>query len=167
MIQITVIHDAINHQFSATPPHSDAKSAKIAGRGSKEVDASLLLLPLVGFLPPLDPRIVATVGRIEKELMPDGFVKRYRSVKQGKLAPTGEGAFLPCSFWLVDYHALAGNIVAAERLLKRLLKIQNDVGLFAEEYDMAGRRFAGNFPQALTHVALVNTIINLHSLGYP
>jgi GH15 family glucan-1,4-alpha-glucosidase len=131
--------------------------------GSKEVDASLLLLPLVGFLPPLDPRIVATIGRIEKELMPDGFVKRYRSIKHGKLAPMGEGAFLPCSFWLADYYALAGDRAAAKRLLKRLLKIQNDVGLLAEEYDVANRQFAGNFPQALTHVALVNTIINLYS----
>jgi GH15 family glucan-1,4-alpha-glucosidase len=142
---------------------SEKAGSFVQSYGSKEVDASLLLLPLVGFLPPLDPRIVATIERIEKELMPDGFVKRFRSVKHGKLAPTGEGAFLPCSFWLVDYYALAGNLVAAERLLKRLLKIQNDVGLFAEEYDVDSRRFAGNFPQALTHVALVNTIINLQS----
>jgi GH15 family glucan-1,4-alpha-glucosidase len=100
-------------------------------------------------------------------LMPDGFVKRYRNVKHGKLAPTGEGAFLPCSFWLADYYALAGNREGAERLLKRLLKVQNDVGLLAEEYDAAGRRFLGNFPQALTHVALVNTVINLYSAHGP
>jgi GH15 family glucan-1,4-alpha-glucosidase len=147
--------------------YNEKAGSFVQSYGSKEVDASLLLLPLVGFLPPLDPRVVATVERIEKELMPDGFVKRYRSVKHGKLAPTGEGAFLPCSFWLADYYALAGNREAAERLLKRLLKVQNDVGLLAEEYDVAGRRFLGNFPQALTHVGLVNTIINLYSSHGP
>jgi GH15 family glucan-1,4-alpha-glucosidase len=156
------IHDNVCRYGFNEKVHSFVQSY-----GSREVDASLLLLPLVGFLPPLDPRIVATVGRIEKELMPGGLVKRYRCAKHGRLAPMGEGAFLPCSFWLVDYYALAGNFVAAERLLKRLLKLQNDVGLLAEEYDAGNRQFAGNFPQALTHVALVNTIINLHSLHGP
>jgi len=131
--------------------------------GAKVVDASLLLLPIVGFLPPTDPRIVGTVKRIERELISGGFVLRYKNPDHGELAPKGEGAFLPCSFWLADYYALAGKRTLAERWLKRLLKIQNDVGLLAEEYLTDKKQFAGNFPQALTHVALVNTTINLYS----
>ena len=88
---------------------------------------------------------------------------RYKNPDHGELAPKGEGAFLPCSFWLADYYALAGKRTLAERWLKRLLKIQNDVGLLAEEYLTDKKQFAGNFPQALTHVALVNTTINLYS----
>jgi GH15 family glucan-1,4-alpha-glucosidase len=130
--------------------------------GSKEVDASLLLLPIVGFLPPKDPRVVGTVGRIERNLIRDGLVLRYRKRKHGTLMKLGEGAFLPCSFWLADYYELAGRHQDAEGMLKRLLKIPNDVGLLAEEYDPQEKRLLGNFPQALTHVALVNTVINLH-----
>ena len=130
--------------------------------GSKEVDASLLLLPLVGFLPPTDPRIAGTIKRIEKSLVRKWLVMRYRLNKPGGNSTNREGAFLPCSFWLADYYELIGRQDVARRILKRLLAIQNDVGLLSEEYDPQGGRMLGNFPQALSHVALVNTIINLH-----
>src|SRR5579872_4897086 len=135
--------------------------------GSKEVDASLLLLPLVGFLPPTDPRITGTIRRIEKALLHQGFVMRYRLNKPGGHSINREGTFLPCSFWLADYYELIGRQDVARQFLKRLLAAQNDVGLFSEEYDPRSSRFLGNFPQALTHVALVNTIINLHTQHGP
>ena len=135
--------------------------------GSKEVDASLLLLPLVGFLPPDDPRIVGTVRRIEKLLMRRGFLLRYRHNKSEGGSASREGAFLPCSFWLADYYELIGRREVARRILKRLLAVQNDVGLFSEEYEPRSKHFMGNFPQALTHVALVNTVINLSTAGGP
>jgi GH15 family glucan-1,4-alpha-glucosidase len=135
--------------------------------GSKEVDASLLLLPLVGFLPPTDPRIVGTIRRVERLLMRHGFVMRYRHNAPGGHAMSREGAFLPCSFWLADYYELIGRQDVARRILKRLLAVQNDVGLFAEEYDPTRKEHLGNFPQALTHVALVNTVINLHTKHGP
>lgn len=146
----------------------DAKLGSfVQSYGSKEVDASLLLLPLVGFLPPTDPRIVGTVRRVEKLLMHKGFVMRYRHDAPGGHSASREGAFLPCSFWLADYYELIGREDVARRILKRLLAVQNDVGLFAEEYDPRKRQLLGNFPQALTHVALVNTVINLHSKRGP
>ena len=127
--------------------------------GSRKVDASLLLLPLVGFLPPDDSRIRGTVRLIEKRLVRRGLVMRREKEKGRKR----EGAFLPCSFWLVDYYALCGRREAAKQLLRRLLEVRNDVGLLSEEYNLTRQRLAGNFPQALSHVALLNTIINLHS----
>jgi GH15 family glucan-1,4-alpha-glucosidase len=133
---------------------------------SNEVDASLLLLPLVGFLPPDDPRVVATVRRIEKELIHKGFVMRYERGRGGS-KPAHEGAFLPCSFWLADYYVLAGRRNHASVLLRRLLKVANDVGLLSEEFDVSRGSMLGNFPQALSHVALVNTIISLHTKHGP
>lgn len=135
--------------------------------GSKEVDGSLLLLPLVGFLPANDPRITATVKRIEKTLTRKGFLMRYAYGVPGGRSRNREGAFLPCDFWLADYYELIGRQDVARRILKRLLSIKNDVGLFSEEYDPERKRQLGNFPQALTHVALVNTIINLHTVHGP
>ena len=135
--------------------------------GSNDVDASLLLLPLVGFLPPADPRIVTTVGIIEKHLMKGGFLLRYRTAESDKHSVAGEGAFLLCSFWLADYYSLVGRRGAAQRLLNRLMKIRNDVGLLSEEYHLEQHRLVGNFPQALSHVALVNTIINLNTAYGP
>jgi GH15 family glucan-1,4-alpha-glucosidase len=135
--------------------------------GSKEIDASLLLLPLVGFLPPTDPRIVGTVKRVEKLLLRKGFVMRYRCNVPGGHSASREGAFLPCSFWLADYYELIGRQEFARRVLRRLLAVQNDVGLFAEEYDPRRKEQLGNFPQALTHVALVNTVMNLHTRHGP
>lgn len=135
--------------------------------GSKDVDASLLLLPLVGFLPPTDPRIVATVRMVEKNLMKGGFLLRYRTAQSDKHSVAGEGAFLLCSFWLADYYSLVQRRGAAQRLLNRLMKIRNDVGLLSEEFHLEQRRLVGNFPQALSHVALVNTIINLNTAYGP
>ena len=129
--------------------------------GSKTLDASLLLLPLVGFLPPTDPRIAGTVRAIERRLMADGFVCRYDTGAAVDGLPPGEGAFLACSFWLADNFILQGRIGEARELFERLLALRNDVGLLAEEYDPRLRRQLGNFPQAFSHVALVNTAFNL------
>jgi GH15 family glucan-1,4-alpha-glucosidase len=129
--------------------------------GSKEVDASLLLLAIVGFLPPDDPRIVKTVAAIEHELMYDGLVLRYRSSSGVDGLEPGEGAFLACSFWLVDNYILMGRRAEAERLYDRLIALANDVGLLAEEYDPRAKRMLGNYPQAFSHVALVNSAFNL------
>jgi GH15 family glucan-1,4-alpha-glucosidase len=129
--------------------------------GSKALDASLLLLPLVGFLPPTDPRIVGTVKAIEERLLVDGFVLRYDTGQGVDGLPPGEGAFLACSFWLADNYLLQGRTAEARNLFKRLLGLTNDLGLLAEEYDPRARRQLGNFPQAFSHVALVNTAFNL------
>ncbi len=131
--------------------------------GSAEVDASLLLLPLVGFLPPGDERVIRTLKAVQDELCEDGFVRRYRTDEQGAADGVGggEGAFLACSFWLVDNLALAGRLQEAKRLFERLLDLRNDVGLLAEEYDPSRRRLVGNFPQAFSHVGLVNSAFNL------
>ncbi|HKW79584.1 MAG TPA: glycoside hydrolase family 15 protein [Casimicrobiaceae bacterium] len=129
--------------------------------GSHEVDASLLLMPIVGFLPPDDPRVRGTLAAIRRDLVVDGLVIRYRSSPKVDALPAGEGVFLPCSFWLVDNLCLAGHRTQAERLFKRLLALRNDVGLLAEEYDPTTPRQLGNFPQALTHMALIVSACNL------
>ena len=129
--------------------------------GSKALDASLLLLPLVGFLPPTDPRIVGTVKAIESRLVVDGFVMRYDTGEVVDGLPPGEGAFLACSFWLADNYILQRRVGEARELFERLLALRNDVGLLAEEYDPRLGRQVGNFPQAFSHVALVNTAFNL------
>jgi GH15 family glucan-1,4-alpha-glucosidase len=125
--------------------------------GTAEVDASLLQLALVGFLPAHDPRLQRTVERIEESLLHDGFVLRYRTDSGVDGLARGEGAFLACSFWLVDNYLLLGRIKDGERLFERLISLCNDVGLLAEEYDPHARRMLGNFPQAFSHVALVNS----------
>lgn len=125
--------------------------------GSKELDASLMMLPLVGFLPASDPRIRGTVEAIERHLLHDGFVLRYDTRSGVDGLPGSEGAFLLCSFWLVDNLALLGRLADAQALFERLLGLQNDVGLLAEEYDPRLGRMLGNFPQAFSHVALVNS----------
>jgi GH15 family glucan-1,4-alpha-glucosidase len=135
--------------------------------GSKEVDASLLLLPVVGFLPPSDRRIHGTVAAIERGLMVDGFVRRYDTSRIDDGLPPGEGAFLACSFWLVDAYALIGRLADARALYERLLRLRNDVGLLSEEYDPAAGELVGNFPQAFSHVALVNSAFNLHRVDKP
>jgi GH15 family glucan-1,4-alpha-glucosidase len=136
------------------------KNAFTQAYGSPHLDASLLLLPQVGFLPPSDPRVRGTVAAIERELCYDGFVMRYPTVGQDGLPP-GEGVFLACSFWLADCYALLHRTEEARQLYERLLAIRNDVGLLAEEYDPRGRRQLGNFPQAFSHVGLINTAFNL------
>ena len=135
--------------------------------GSKNLDASLLMIPLVGFLPADDPRVVGTVEAIERELMTDGFVRRYQSEEGVDGLPPGEGVFLPCSFWLADNLALLGRHDEARALFERLIALRNDVGLLSEEYDPASGRMLGNFPQAFTHVSLVNTASNLSSITRP
>jgi GH15 family glucan-1,4-alpha-glucosidase len=127
------------------------------------VDANLLMIPLVGFLPPHDPRVAGTVAAIERELLVDGFVQRYRTEDHKAVdgLPPGEGVFLPCSFWLADAYVELGRRNEAQRLFERLIALRNDVGLLPEEYDPRGRRFLGNFPQAFSHLALVNTAYNL------
>ena len=124
---------------------------------SRHLDASLLLIPQVGFLPPDDTRVLGTIAAIERELLSDGLVLRYSTQSGVDALPAGEGAFLPCSFWMADCYALTGRRAQAEALFERLLSLRNDVGLLAEEYDPRTGRMLGNFPQALTHMALVNT----------
>jgi len=132
--------------------------------GSKRLDASLLVIPLVGFLPADDARVVGTVAAIERDLYRDGFVYRYagdEGAREVDGLPPGEGAFLPCTFWLADNFALQGRIEEAEELFERLLALRSDLGLLAEEWDPQSRRQLGNFPQAFTHVSLVNSAFNL------
>jgi GH15 family glucan-1,4-alpha-glucosidase len=129
--------------------------------GSRELDASLLMIPLVGFLPARDPRMKGTVAAIERGLMTDGFVARYAPQQTVDGLPPGEGTFLPCTFWLADNLHLMGREAEARKLFERLLGLCNDVGLISEEYDPHTGRLLGNFPQAFTHVGLVNTALNL------
>ncbi len=129
--------------------------------GSPELDASLLVLPLVGFLPASDPRIGGTVEAVERELVQDGLVLRYITRAGVDGLPPGEGVFLPCSFWLVDCLELLGRHDDAHALLDRLLGLANDLGLLSEEYDPQAGRLLGNFPQAFTHLALVNSVFNV------
>jgi GH15 family glucan-1,4-alpha-glucosidase len=133
--------------------------------GAPELDASLLMIPIVGFLPPDDPRVRATVAAIERELVEDGLVLRYRTKADIDGLPPGEGTFLPCSFWLADNYALQNRDAEAEALFERLLSLRNDVGLLSEEYDPRAKRLIGNFPQAFSHVALISTALNLHDIG--
>lgn len=135
--------------------------------GSKELDASCLRIGLVGFLPMDDPRIVGTVEAIEKRLMKDGFVARYDTRTSGDGLPAGEGAFLACSFWMVTCLWLIGRKTDATAMFERLLALRNDVGLLSEEYDVAGKRMVGNFPQALSHIALVHAAFAMSGLWQP
>jgi len=140
----------------------DAKlGAFVQSYGARELDASALLIPLVGFLPPSDPRVRSTLEAIRRHLMVDGLVHRYdtRSSKDG--LPAGEGAFLACSFWFADNLVLLGQRQEAQDLFEHLLGVRNDVGLMSEEYDPVAKRMLGNFPQAFSHVALINTAYNL------
>jgi GH15 family glucan-1,4-alpha-glucosidase len=129
--------------------------------GSKALDASLLHISVFGFLPPEDDRIRGTVAAIERDLLVDGLVLRYRSEVTEDGLPLGEGAFLPCSFWYADNLILLGRLGEAQDYFDRLVGLCNDVGLISEEYDPHERRMLGNFPQAFTHVALVSTALRL------
>ncbi len=132
--------------------------------GSDRLDASLLLIPLVGFLPATDERVVGTVRAIERELLRDGFVERYRADEENVDVdglPPGEGVFLPCSFWLAAVLAQQGRVDEAVELYERLLSLRNDLGLIAEEYDPERERLLGNFPQAFTHIGIVETAFTL------
>jgi glucoamylase len=129
--------------------------------GGTELDASLLLIPRVGFLPANDPRVVGTVAAVEQDLFIDGFVLRYRTQSHVDGLPPGEGAFLACTFWLVDAYVGQGRRKEAEALFERLIGLSSDLGLLSEEYDPAARRLVGNFPQAFSHVALVAAAMSL------
>ena len=131
--------------------------------GNPELDASLLLIPRTGFLPANDPRMLSTVEAIERELLVDGFVLRYRTEAGADGLPPGEGAFLPCSFWLATMYAMQGRHDDARALFERLLGLANDVGLLAEEYDPRAGRLVGNFPQAFSHLALIGLALDLQA----
>jgi len=135
--------------------------------GVTALDASLLLMPIVGFLPASDPRILGTLAAIERNLVRDGFVLRYLTTPETDGLPPGEGAFLACSFWLADNYVLQGRTDDARALFARLLSLRNDVGLLAEEYDPVAKRQLGNFPQAFSHLALINTARNLTGASGP
>ena len=129
--------------------------------GVKHVDASLLLMPSMGFLPVSDPRVEGTIATIEQRLLRDGFVRRYDTQDTDDGLPPGEGAFLACSFWLVDVFIMQNRMADAERMFRRLVALRNDLGLLSEEYDPRAKRLVGNFPQAFSHMALVNSAYNL------
>jgi GH15 family glucan-1,4-alpha-glucosidase len=147
--------DVCRHGYDAT------KNSFVQSYGSHDLDASLLMIPMVGFLPASDPRVRGTVAAVEQELLRDGFVMRYRPSEGVDGLPPGEGVFLACTFWLADAYLMLGRREEAARLFDRLLGLRNDVGLLAEEYDPRASRQLGNFPQALSHLALVNTAFNL------
>jgi GH15 family glucan-1,4-alpha-glucosidase len=153
--------DVCGHGFSRR------RNAFVQCYGSEELDASLLLIPITGFLPAKDPRVVSTTEAIRRELTVDGLVLRYRTHERVDGLPPGEGVFLACSFWLADNLCMQGRRDEAHELFQRLVGLTNDVGLLAEEYDPVARRFLGNFPQAFSHVALVNTALNLGAREKP
>lgn len=160
------LRDTISAEIHAQG-YNDRLGAFVQSYGASETDASLLMLPLVGFVEATDPKMLGTLRLIEERLVNDGFVVRYRSESNVDGLPEGEGAFLLCSFWLADNYALAGRHREARELFEQLLSLRNDVGLLAEEYDPRAKRMLGNFPQAFSHVGLVNTARNLTSSGGP
>lgn len=152
------LRDAV-HDEVCTHGFSEARNSFTQTYETTDVDAALLLMPIVGFLPADDPRVLGTIEAVQADLMDDeGFVRRYTS--DDSLGGS-EGAFLLCSFWLADSLTLAGREAEARRLFEKLLSIRNDVGLLAEEYDPQARRHLGNFPQAFSHIGLINTAYNL------
>ena len=156
------IHDDVcQHGYDAR------RNSFVQYYGSRELDASLLLIPITGFLPSSDPRVKGTVEAIQRELTVDGLVMRYRTHESLDGLPPGEGVFLACSFWLADNLVLQGRRDEARAIFERLLSLRNDVGLLAEEYEPTARRFLGNFPQAFSHVALINTAMNLAERAKP
>lgn len=160
------VRDAI-HQDVCARGFDPRQGAFVQSYGSPLLDASLLMMPLVGFLPATDPRVRGTIEAIERQLTRDGFVARYATVPDVDGLPPGEATFLLCSFWLVDNLTLIGRHDDAQRLFERLLSIRNDVGLLAEGYDTEHHRQAGNFPQAFSHVGLINSASNLSRLRAP
>ncbi|MEW6167247.1 MAG: glycoside hydrolase family 15 protein [Pseudomonadota bacterium] len=155
------------HEEICTRAVDPQRGCFVQAYGSKALDASLLLMPQLGFLPPQDARVKATVAAIERELLRDGFVLRYDTAASDDGLPPGEGAFLACSFWLVDAYMLDGRLADARRMFERLLSIRNDLGLLAEEYDPRAHRQVGNFPQAFSHIALVDSALNLSRAERP
>jgi len=156
----TRIHDQVCAQG-----FDQAMNSFVQAYGSKQMDASLLMIPLVGFLPAGDRRVIGTVAAIEKHLLRDGFVLRYDTGPGADGLPPGEGAFLACSFWLADVYVLQGRTRDAQALFDKLLALRNDLGLLAEEYDHVSKRQVGNFPQAFSHLALIGTAHSLSGAG--
>lgn len=154
------LRDAI-HEDICSNGFDPERNTFVQSYGAQPLDAALLLIPQVGFLPPSDPRVVGTVAAIERELLRDGFVIRYDTANGHDGVGGDEGAFFVCSFWLADAYVMLGRIDDATRLFNRLLSLRNDLGLLAEEYDVQRRRLVGNFPQAFSHVGLINTAFNL------
>ncbi len=156
------IHDDVcRHGFNSS------RGAFVQYYGADTLDAALLMMPLVGFLPASDPRVAGTIEAIQRELMADGLVRRYLGHDGVDGLPPGEGAFLPCTFWLVDCLQALGRHQEAREIFSRLLELRNDVGLLSEEYDPALKRQLGNFPQAFSHIALINSAYNLSMVHGP
>jgi GH15 family glucan-1,4-alpha-glucosidase len=147
----SVIHDQV-----CAEGYSPELGSFTQAYGSKELDASLLLVPAVGFLPIDDYRVVGTIEAVMRDLMVDGFVARYNNSSGADGLPGGEGTFLPCTLWLVSCLARLGRVDEAREIFERVVAVANDVGLFAEEYDTTSKRLIGNFPQAFSHVAFIN-----------
>jgi GH15 family glucan-1,4-alpha-glucosidase len=154
------VRNAIHDEICARA-FNEKKNSFAGAYGSEHLDASLLLMPTVGFLPGSDPRVKGTVEAIERELMPSGLVLRYDTSHSSDGLPAGEGAFLGCSFWMVSSLKAIGRVKDAKKLFERLLKLCNDLGLLSEEYDIERKRLVGNFPQAFSHIALVNAAFDL------
>jgi GH15 family glucan-1,4-alpha-glucosidase len=153
------------HATVCTRGFNAAKGSFVAHYDTDQLDASLLLIPLVGFLPHDDPRVLGTTDAVERELYKNGYVLRYLTEDSKDGLPPGEGAFLACSFWLVDNWHMQGREADARALFGRLAALRNDVGLLSEEYDPAAKRFTGNFPQAFSHTALISSAMNLAQAG--
>jgi GH15 family glucan-1,4-alpha-glucosidase len=154
------LRDTIHRQI-IEKAFDETKNSFVQAFGSDQLDAALLLMPLVGFLPGSDPRIRGTVEAIRRELMHDGLVRRYNTSKVDDGLPPGEGVFLACSFWMVSSLKAIGRRDEAVELFEHLLSLRNDLGLLSEEYDTAGKRLVGNFPQAFSHISLVNAAFDL------
>jgi len=160
-LRATIHADICEHGFNAQ------KNSFVQYYGGKALDASLLLMPQTGFLPPNDPRVAGTIAAIESELLQDGLVLRYSTNSTNDGLDGAEGAFLVCSFWLADAYVLCGQRDKAIAIFERLLRLRNDLGLLSEEYDTIGRRMLGNFPQAFSHIGLINTAHNLLKANGP
>jgi len=149
------IRDTI-HKEVCEKGFNKKKKCFVQAYGSDQLDAALLLMPAVGFLPGSDRRVKATVRAIERELMPHGLVERYDTRKAHDGLPPGEGVFLACSFWMVSCLKMVGRRRDARKLFEKLLSLRNDLGLLSEEFDVTRNRMVGNFPQAFSHIALVS-----------
>jgi GH15 family glucan-1,4-alpha-glucosidase len=160
-VRAAIHHDVCTHGYDPR------LGSFVQAYGSLALDASLLLIPSVGFLPPSDSRVHGTIAAIERSLLVDGFLLRYDPAVSDDGLPGTEGAFLACSFWLADAYVLTGRVSEARRLFERLVGLCNDVGLLSEEYDTVRRRLVGNFPQAFSHIALINTAHNLTRSSKP
>jgi GH15 family glucan-1,4-alpha-glucosidase len=155
------------HEDVCANGYDEELGSFVQSYGSKWLDASLLLIPTTGFLPTSDARIRSTVRAVEKRLLRDGLVMRHDPAEVETGLAHGEGAFIACSFWLADAYMLTGRDDEARHLFGRLLALRNEVGLLSEEYDVRARRLVGNFPQAFSHIALVNTTHNLSRQSKP